>query len=103
MTRPKSSTYTISFRCTGNDTRMPYDVPYYTGLAASTTAFGGNAATVVFLEDIPSDETLFKISTNLNQPMTIFLSNQQSTEDPKLVSYDVRFIPPSGTHETRYP
>lgn len=75
---------------------MASDIPYYIGLAASTNPFGGNPAVVVLLDELPSDETLFGISTNFNQPMTIFLSNRQVEDDPKVVSFDARFIPPSG-------
>jgi PhzF family phenazine biosynthesis protein len=84
-------------------TTMTLNVPYFTALAWATNPFEGNPACVVLLEDnpIPSFDILCKISANFRQPMTVFVSTSDLSNEPKTANFNVRFIPPTGNHETR--
>ncbi|KAJ7070537.1 phenazine biosynthesis PhzF protein [Mycena amicta] len=82
---------------------MPRALPFYIISAFANSPFEGNPAAVLFLDDSEStdEETLKKISTNFNQPITAFVyttpNKTNLTPDGKTATFNIRWFTPTQT------
>lgn len=77
---------------------MSSSFDYYLVTAFSNQPFGGNPAIVAFLDpNETKEDVLIKLAATFNQPMTIFLSEEDSTHDTTPGRFSVRYFTPTGT------
>lgn len=78
---------------------MVQSIRYYLVSAFSADKFGGNPTAIVFLEDENkiSPETLGKIATNFNQPMTAAVWPERPSDKPKVAKFPIRWFTSYGS------
>lgn len=92
------SPFTHSSRISTISMSTSVSFDYYLVVAFSDQPFGGNPAIVAFLDPNETQEdVLIKLAVTFNQPMTVFLSKEMSTQDTTSERFSVRYFTPSGT------
>ena len=78
-------------------TSTPRSYPYVAANAFSQDAFGGNPATIVFLDssNTLTQEERLKFSKAINQPIVVFLTPAPAVANkPGVVSFDIQYFVP---------
>ncbi|KAJ7757536.1 hypothetical protein B0H16DRAFT_1662420 [Mycena metata] len=77
---------------------MSRPFPFYLVAAFSSGPFQGNPAAVVFIDEDLGTDTLMKIATNFNQPITSVIGSSIPSTDEKVAAWNIRWFS-ANSHE----